>query len=260
MAYTRTITQLISDVRIRADVVSALARHPDAEIQRFIVESIQTLRALLTDAGSHRFLAPLKIDTLDYVSDIPGAIGLQMVDSAETPVVLPESIQTVRVKWSGEWREIRRVSVHELIDAATSEDTCGPLVWCDMSAGTGSLSQPNPVTNSPAVRLLYLAPWSGSASSLTGNMIVVGIPGIPAVTADTDVCLEQYGYEWVVADVALKIATRDNDAQERAQLLMAARADAEKRMLATISRERAPSVQRRQAPAARVGSYRRRWD
>lgn len=261
MAYTRTITQLISDVRIRADVVSAIARHPDAEIQRFLVESLQALRNLLTDAGSARFVSRVSVD-IDYMSSaIPGAIGLQLCDSASAGAnaSLVDSVRTVRYYDGSRYRELRRVSLDELLDYASLIGPTQPEVWCD--TGVPTMAQPSVSGFAPAVRMVYMAPWAGgySAGAISTAPIVLGVYGIESLGASDEVCLEAYGYEWLIADAALKVATRDNDAQERAQLLMAARADAEKRMLATISREKAPTVQRRQVPAARLYD-RRRWD
>jgi hypothetical protein len=50
MARTRTLTQLIDDVRKKADVRGATARHPDADITRFINQGIAELRDLLIEA------------------------------------------------------------------------------------------------------------------------------------------------------------------------------------------------------------------
>lgn len=257
MAYTRTITQLIADVRTRTSTGGAVARHPDSEITRFLVESLQSLRALLTDAGSQRFVTKLDLDTLNPSSDIPGAIGLQMVNAADTADYMVESIQSIRVLDSARWRELRRVSLPELLSYAAISSDGKPEVWAD--AGVPTLTQPSVMANAPAVRIVYLAPWVGtSADALTGKIFAVGVQGMPSVGASDAVCLEQYGFEWVIADAGLKVATRDNDAQETAQLLMAARADAEKRMLSTISRERSPVVQKRVASTIRRG--RRTWE
>jgi hypothetical protein len=261
MAYTRTITQLIADVRTRTSTGGAVARHPDAEITRFLVESLQTLRAILTDAGSSRFVGTVSVDVDYVVSDIPGALGLQLVDSASAGANARqiESIQSVHVPYNGRMCELRRVSLPELVAIASRlTGASHPEVWAD--GGVETLEQPSVSGFFPAVRVVYMAPWSGgyNANPLGSAPLVLGTYGMESVSGTTDVCLEQYGFEWVIADAGLKVATRDNDAQETAQLLMAARADAEKRMLSTISRERSPVVQKRVASTIRRG--RRTWE
>ena len=251
MAYTRTMSELETEIRYRADIGSATARHSQSQVFALIRSSLQSLRALLTDAGSMRFVSRVALDD-DYVrSDIPGAIGLQFCDAAGSgaTALIVESIRSIRIKWGGQWRELRRVSIEEMLDhASASSLSRDPEVWAD--AGCETVGRPDTSGFRPGTRAVYVAPWGGGydgPSIFGAGFIALGVYGVGALTATTDeVSLEQYGYEWLVADVGIKIATRDNDSQERAQLLMAARQDAERRMLATIYRERSPVVQRRE--------------
>lgn len=255
MAYNRTLTQLISDVRIRTSTGGAVARHPDSVVLRFLVESLQSLRALLTDAGSTRWVTRVTVANYYFSQDIPGAIGIQLVDSPGSGALARtvESVTSIHYPSQGQHVELRRVSLPELVALSTSGARASrPAVWAD--AGTSEVSQPNPSGFEPGARLIYLAPWAGGygTSPFGGSLIVLGTYGMEDVTAVTDVSLEQYGFEWLIADASLKIATRDNDSMETAQLLMAAKQEAEKRMLSTIARERTPQTQRRVAASIRA--------
>lgn len=261
MAYTRLVSALETEIRYRADIGAATARHTSAQIVALITSSLESLRALLTDAGSARFVSPITLDD-DYTrDDIPGAIGLQFCDSAGqgNTANIVESITTIRVKWAGEWRELRRVSLPEMLDyAARATAGCGPEVWAD--TGCETLGRPATSGFRPGTRAAYIAPWSGGydTNALASGLVALGVYGIGTIDSSSEIALEQYGYEWLVADVALKVATRDNDAQERAQLLLAARQDAERRMLATIAREQSTPVQRRMVDIRRRGYPRER--
>ena len=62
MARTRTLTELIADVRNLADIEGATLRHTDARITREINQSIQRFREWVTEEGFGLFLTPYTVN------------------------------------------------------------------------------------------------------------------------------------------------------------------------------------------------------
>lgn len=61
MARTRTLTELIADIRNLADVEGATLRHTDARITREINQSIQRFREWVTEEGYPLYLTPYAV-------------------------------------------------------------------------------------------------------------------------------------------------------------------------------------------------------
>lgn len=62
MARTRTLDELIGDVRSLADIEGAELRHTDARIKRDINQSIQRFREWVTDEGFSLYLTPYTVN------------------------------------------------------------------------------------------------------------------------------------------------------------------------------------------------------
>lgn len=56
MARTRTMTEMVSDLRIAADIVNRVTRHPTTQLERWLNESIQRLREIASDNGHEYYL------------------------------------------------------------------------------------------------------------------------------------------------------------------------------------------------------------
>lgn len=78
MSRTRTLLELRGDVRKKADVEGALARHPDTDLTRYINQGAAAFRDLLVESRGRLSLraAPVEITTVDGTSlyAVPGEL------------------------------------------------------------------------------------------------------------------------------------------------------------------------------------------
>jgi hypothetical protein len=171
------MTQLISDVRIIADVESESDRHPDSEIERFLNEAISAYRDEVSCLGNPVFLTELNATTLtagqsDYSlpSDFLRLFGVTIAsasgDSWEAfPLELPER--------------------HDF------DDSGDPTHYSLVPSGKIRFF-PTP-GGGTTYRLLYLAQWTDISGSSTFEPVL------------TD------GDRWVVLEAAMQVATRDEN-------------------------------------------------
>jgi len=86
VARTRTLTQLLADVRWQADQIGATLRHTDADLTRAINQSIQRWREWVSEQGNPLYLTPHS-GTLTVGPTAPFAFGtLDMTGFSPTPV------------------------------------------------------------------------------------------------------------------------------------------------------------------------------
>jgi len=86
MARTRTLTNLLTDVRWQADQLGATLRHDDASLTRAINQSIQRYREWLSEQGSPLYLVP-HAGTLTVGPTAPYAYGtIDMSGWSPTPL------------------------------------------------------------------------------------------------------------------------------------------------------------------------------
>jgi len=236
-ARTRTLAQLRGDVQYKGDFTSASLRHPDASVNRLINESWQKLRSIVSDNGHQLYLkslsgnltagvtSPYAFGTLALPSDL---VQLYAIDVTVTLTDI-RALDAISFSERNEWRSV--------YGALTGVPTCfhvfnmGTEVTTTVTAGTVAL-MPAP-DQAYAYSLWYLPSWVD-------------------ISSDTSVFDGVAGWEdYVVWDVVVSIAARDNDMGQTAQIAMAERSVALERIL-----KGANSVQRA-GPGSRVDAVRR---
>lgn len=218
MARTRTMTQLISDVRKIADIESESDRHPDADLERWINEAISAYRAEVSTLGSPIFLT----DT-----------GSLAFTSGQDEYTLPTDfldLYSVSVEGtSGVSWEALPAELSERHDYS-SEPQWQPQAYMLLPQGKIRFL-PTP-RGAVAYRLLYLPAWADITGSQTFDPVV------------TD------GDRWVVLEAALQVATKDEN--DRAYQMLSAQQSR------VWGRVRHGAATRRSAPARRLDTRNRR--
>ena len=242
----RTLANLRADVRQRADVEGFTGRHPDTQLTRYINESCQALREIVSEAGWPYYLTA-ENQTMTtgqgYVlspDDFLRIYGFEVVDNGVAHEVLPMSFRD-RTRYGGG------------SPSTTTEDTRGRPLYYDIHAPWTGVSDEGMTIH------LYPTPDSDYSYSLRY------LPVFTDLSADADNFNGIAGWEeWVVLDAAIKVVTKDKDVNGNYKLLATERERVERRI-----RETAPK-QNRGGPVQRVDTrnrhsrpgaddYLRRW-
>lgn len=214
MARTRSLSNLLSDVRKRADIERMTDRHPDSDLTRYINESIQALREIVSRAG-HEY----------YLTSTTGTV------SSET-IALPSDfvrMHALFITVSGYEYQLEPYEQRE--DPFYRDDPITP--WNPgypasfRVYGSSIHVLPVPTTSYP-YRLLYVPTWT----DLSGG---------------TDEFDGVAGWEdWVVLDVCCRcILPRDEDPNGSYGMLSAERARVEQRILDTAPKRQRVAPGRR---------------
>lgn len=238
---SKTLTQLIADVRFASDTQSLTDRHPDADLTLAINSSIRSFRGLVTSSGFPYFLTATSATTL---------AGTQVTDEQYSSVPWPATAVQVHgvdvetASGAGDWRPLR------------------PITWGQRRDRPGLY----PSTTGVPEEFAVLALPQGSGASTTAGSIALFPAGSSGnykiwylsqftdlTASDVFLALPDW-HEWVVQDVVERLAQRDDDQHETAQMASARRAAAWERVMASVPRVIAAGPLR-----PRRGGTRRRW-
>jgi hypothetical protein len=218
---SKTLTQLIADVRFISDTEGLTLRHPDADLTLRINESIRALRALVTTSGLPYFLTNTTSATL---------AGTQITGESYSEVPWPSTavqIHGVDVEFagsSGDWYPLQPITWVQRRTYAYGRDgsPCAFAVRA-VPQGSGSATTAGVIAIFPAAtagsyKIWYLSDFTDLAS---GTDVFLGLPE---------------WHSWVINDVARTLAERDDDQRETYSIATAKQAEAEARLLASVTR------------------------
>lgn len=203
MARTRTLTNLLADIRYQADIEGLTQRHPDANLTRLINQSIQAFRLKISSAGHPYYLTEASgttvADTDDYAlpADFVALYGVDLVVGSQRISLEPYSL----------------VERNDYSDPIVPGDGV-PVMYRLQGANIRLLPEPDAAY---AYTLLYLP--CGTDLSAAGDTFD-GIAGWE---------------DWIVLDVARKVLTRDDD-DEQTPKVERLFATCERDILAQVSR------------------------
>lgn len=227
MARTRTATQLISDVRILADVESESDRHPDSEIERFVNESISAYRDEVTNAGATVF-----------VTETSAQVFTNGVSDYNLPTDFATMFGvTVQGQNSLTW-ECFPAEVSERHDFTSQTMVLQGPPSMYLLVPTGKIRFLPTPQSAASYRLLYLAQWTDISGSSTFDPVI------------TD------GDRWVVCDAALRVAARDENAAAY-QMIGDLKRDVWARVLRSVGRRTGQPARRIDTRSRRLSSPRR---
>lgn len=123
MARTRSLTDLIADVRNLADIEGATLRHPDAKVTREINQSIQRFREWVTEEGFALYLTPYTVN-LQTGATSP-YVWREVNLSALNPIVA--HVKSVECYANGESYDLDKIPFENRNDYA--QQNARPSAW-----------------------------------------------------------------------------------------------------------------------------------
>lgn len=201
---TRTVTDLIADLRDRADIEEMAVRHTDARLCRYLTQSCRALRAELTAAGFSGLLDWSTPAALPTSPPITGENFLE-VDWPSGAVEILGFDVNLGSGAGSRWYPLRRMSIGErrdyygtnghpqgfLIRTLPKEDTPA-----DASLSAGAIQVYPASTLGLEYRIQYLPEFPELAAS-PGTQVVGGFDGD--------------WLEWVLWDATVKVAFKDDE-------------------------------------------------
>jgi len=212
MALAITLAELIARIRWRADIVSQTARHSDADLTTEINKSWVALRTKVSDVGSGLYLkwstpATMTVGALTGHSfgtcalpaDCVRIYGFDLTIDSGQIVSLVQGSMIERNSYRDQWNRVtgrpEKFFVYNIGAESTTSVTAGVI---------GLLPAPDLAYS---YSIAYLPTWTPIAYTNT-TYVFDGFDGWD---------------DWVVLDVVLKIAQRDNDMQQMAAMASAER-------------------------------------
>ncbi len=244
---SKTLTQIIAEVRSASDTQSLAERHPDADLTIYINDSIRSLRGLVTSSGFPYFLEATAPATL---------VGTAVTGEDYSVIPFPPTalqIHGIDVGFAGpsygDWYTLRPITWAQRRDNSTGWGInanvgafAAPRVFAVMQLpfGTGAATTPGTIALFPAANAGQYKVWFlGDFTDLTANDVFLGLPD---------------WHEWIIQDVVEKLAQRDDDQHETAVIAQQRRATAWERVISSVPRVIAAGPLR-----PRRGGTRRRW-
>lgn len=222
---TRTVTLLVADLRQRADLRGQTTRHPDSDLKQSLLQSLRSLRSLVTRAGGPFFI----------VGSTPGPLPTAPSPASETFLEVP-------------WPD-GAVSIHGV-------DVLVSTVWCPLNPvqfaarrdyqGIGGrprafhvralpVENPGQVALTAGVIQLYPSDTQGLSYRVWYVPELVDL-------ADGDLvqCYDGDWLEWVLWDSVIKYAAEDDDVQNVDQVATRERAIVEQRIVGALQSAASP--------------------
>jgi hypothetical protein len=201
---TRTVTELLADLRDRCDIEEMTIRHTDARLCRYLTQSLRAMRAELTAAG---FSGLLEWSTPATLPTAPPVTGENFLEVAWPPTAIEILGFDVNLGTGAgsRWYPLRRISIGERREFYPSAGH--PIAFLIRSV---------PKEATPAVTALDAgAIQVYPASTLGLQYRVQYMPEYPELSASpgTQVVngFEGDWLEWVLWDAAVKVAYKDDE-------------------------------------------------
>jgi hypothetical protein len=229
----KLVSAIIADVRYQADIEGLDDRHPTANLLRSFNDSAQKLRTKLTDWGYDHFLVPTSTATLPIV---PAATG-ETYAEIDWPKDAARIYQ-IHVQFETNlWLPLKPISLSGIRDYQQTY--------------RGRLG----VSQGPAAFALRQAPFGAAAVETVGKIMLVPVPQVARNYrmfylpnwSDLGVNDTFNGHEghiqWIVYDMVVKIAVRDNDSSATYGMAMQERANIEQMLAKSAPRTQSASSQ-----------------
>jgi len=188
MARTRTLTELLADVRYQADIENQTLRHTDANLTRLINQSWAAFRELICENGFPYYL------TSASGNFVAGTAGYAVASDFAR-------LYGVDVTVGGEVRSLAEHSIMERNEVLTTQQGCPVSFWLRATASPPIMVM-QPIPDQAYAYTYYYLPQQTDLT--TGANTIDGFNGWE---------------DWIVFDVCLKVLTRDDDDEQFAKVL-----------------------------------------
>lgn len=250
-ARTRTVTEMIADVRYRCNLEAEVARHPDANIQRLINESWQAVREIVSEVSPYYLKA--KSGTLTAGAVIPDASGNATLTAAFGKLDLPADcvrVYGLDLEVGGQLIELEPLPFEARNDyQSVSQRTNVPEAFFVYNMGAES-------TTTVTAGALALFPAPNIAYPYTLWYLPIWADISTTSVFDAFSGLEQ----WVLWDVCAKTCARDNDRQGTYGIAVQERMVAEARIKSASKTQRAGPLRVQDTRGRRANRRFRRYD
>jgi len=228
---SKTLTQIIAEVRSASDTQSLTDRHPDADLTIAINDSIRSLRGLVTSRGFPYFLSVTTAATL---------AGTRVTGETYSVVPWPATaiqIHGIDVGFNsagsdfGNWYPLKPITWAQRRDTTQewrtnlSPGTVGAqyvFSVLTLPQGSGASTTPGTIALFPAADSGQYKIWFLTEfTDLTSSDVFLALPD---------------WHEWIIQDVVEKLAQRDDDQHETAGIAAKRRAEADARMMESVPR------------------------
>jgi hypothetical protein len=218
---TRTLGELVDDLRRRADLRGMTRRHPDVDLMRALTQSARSLRSIVTRAGSSVFLDGSTPAALPTAPPIAGEQFLE-VDWPTGAV----SIHGVDVDAGGRWYPLTPVQFGARRDYVHSEGEPRAFVVRSLPRESGGATL--------TAGKIQIYPLSSTGRTYR----VWHLSELPELD---DPNHSVHGFdgdwvEWILWDATVKFAAEDDDAQNVDGIASRERAILEERIRTNVVR------------------------
>ncbi len=216
---TRTLDLLVADLRQRADLRGQTTRHPDSDLKRSLIQSLRSLRALVTRSGGSFFLTASSPAALPTA---PVPAEEQFLEIAWPSTAL--SIHGVDVMLGAVWCPLTPVQFAARRDYQGGSNR--PRAYCIRSLPTET---PDTTLSAGAIQVYPL--------DLQGLQYRVWyLPELTEVVTGSHVVQGYDGdwLEWVLWDSTIKYAAEDDDVQNVDNIAARERGIVQERIVASL--------------------------
>jgi len=201
------MTELEADIRTRYDIEGFTARHPQAQIFRWINDAYRELRERITSDGSDIFMAmvgetctatgPTTVGTGTF----PGTI----LSGAGAFFTYTSIVKAVYAKFGSSWVRLREVSFDDALNWSDLSANSTPQAWC--LAGVDFTADTAAVESDQGVRIMVMPP-----NEVAREFRVHGLQNVAADLTGTARFMTDLGFhEYLIRQCGVLLANRDDD-------------------------------------------------
>jgi len=200
------MTELEADIRTRYDIETFTARHPQAQIFRWVNDAYRDLRDRLTADGSLLFLQVVEdtcTETGVSAIGVPGTV----LDATLGSFEIWEYVKEVHAKIGSAWVPLEEISIMDALTRTDLSSNGVPRYW--FLAGVNRTSEATGGANASQAMRIAVSPPNDAARSFR----IVGVQYVVDLVATdklfTDLGLQEYLIRWN----GVLLANRDDDVQ-----------------------------------------------
>ena len=202
------MTELESDIRTRYDIEGFTARHPQAQIFRWVNDAYRELRTRLTVDGSLLFVTLLEVaqTVTGRTAGYPGTLLTTTVGGFSSFQIVHE----VHCLFGSSWVPLAERNLMDALTDTDNSSTGSPQGWCLVGlTGESGAAQLGAIALGQETRILII-PTLDSARTFR----VIGLKSWEDVTDGTDHLYTDFGlWEYAIRYNGVLLANRDDDVQ-----------------------------------------------
>lgn len=205
------MTELESDIRTRYDIEGFTARHPQAQIFRWVNDAWRDLRDRLTSDGSDVFLSMMgEICTATGPSTVgTGTFPGTILAGAGGFFTYTSIVKAVYMKAGSSWVPLRQISFEEALDWSDLSANSQPQAWCLAGVDFAYDSSGSPAETDQGMRIMVVPP-----NEVAREFRIHGLANVAADLGATARFMTDLGFhEYLIRYAGVLLSSRDDDVQ-----------------------------------------------